>query len=112
MNKWGKVRGYWSKKGFPEICAEVGLEGHYLTFYDLTSRIIHADISGVMAQGDREPGVLDVEIAPSELNVDLAFSSAHCYFLVAVSEYIGLARPDKQAIADQIEKDFVAVWKK
>jgi hypothetical protein len=112
LNKWGKVRGYWSKKGFPEICAEVGLEGHYLTFYDLTSRIIHADISGVLAQGDREPGVLDVEIAPSDLNVDMALSSAHAYLVQAVSEYIKLARPDKQAIADRLDADFVTVWKK
>lgn len=55
MNKWGKVRGRWSKKGFPEICAELNLEELYLTFYDLASHIIHADISGVMAQGSREP---------------------------------------------------------
>jgi hypothetical protein len=106
----GKLRARWSKKDFGAICAELGLEGHYLAFYDLTSRIIHADISGVMAQGDREPGVLDVEIAPSDMNVELAFSSAHCYFVSAVSEYIKLARPDRQHIADQIERDFVATW--
>jgi hypothetical protein len=111
-NKPNKVRGYWSKKGFPEICAEVGLEGHYLTFYDLTSRIIHADISGVLAQGDREPGVLDVEIAPSELNVEMALRTAHAYLVLAVSEYIVLARPDKRAIADRLDADFMTVWKK
>lgn len=56
-------------------------------------------------------GVLDVEIAPSELYVEMTLRSAHCNFVRAVSEYIALARPDKQAIADQIEKDLVAVWK-
>jgi hypothetical protein len=107
----GKVRGRWSKKDFGAICAELGLEGHYLSFYDLTSRIIHADISGVMAQGDREPGVLDVEISPSDQNVELALRSAHCYLVLAVSQYIALARPDKQETADRLDKDFVAVWK-
>jgi hypothetical protein len=110
--KPGKVRGRWSKKSLGEICAELHLEDHYLTFYDLSSHIIHADISGVLAQGDRKPGVLDVEIAPSDLHVDLALRSAHAYLVLAVSEYIKLARPDKQAIAGQIEKDFVDVWKK
>jgi hypothetical protein len=111
-NKWGKVRGYWSKKDFSAICADVGYAQDYLAFYDLTSHVIHADISGVLAQGDREPGVLDVEIAPSDLNVDMALSSAHAYLVLAVSEYIKLARPNKQAIADRLDADFMAVWKK
>jgi len=109
-NKRGKIRGRWSKKDFGAICAELHLEELYLAFYDLTSHIIHADISGVMAQGDREPGVLDVEIAPSEVYVEMALRSAHCYLVLAVSEYIALARPGKQGIADQIDADFVAAW--
>lgn len=111
-NKPGKVRGRWSKKSLGAICAELHLEEQYLTFYDLTSHIIHADISGVLAQGDRQPGVLDVEIAPSELNVEVALRSAHAYLVLAVSEYIKLARPDKQAIAHQLDRDFMSVWKK
>ena len=108
----GRLRGRWSKKDFGAICAELGLEGHYLAFYDLTSRIIHADISGVLAQGDRELGVSDIDVAPSELNVEMALRSAHCYLVLAVSEYIGLARPVKQAIADRLDAEFMTVWKK
>ena len=111
-DKNGKVRGRWSKKSFAAICAELGLQEHYLTFYDLTSHIIHADISGVMAQADPEPGVLDIDIAPSEAHVEMAFSSAHCALVLAIGEYVAVARPEKQALADQIEKDFVAVWKR
>ena len=110
-NKKGKVRGRWSKKDFSAICAELGLQELYLTFYELTSHIIHADISGMMAQADPEMGVLDVDIAPSEANVEMALRSAHCYFALAAREYVAMARPDKQQLAEQIERDFVAAWK-
>jgi len=111
-DKSGRVSGRWSKKSFYAVCEELGLQEYHLTFYDLTSRIIHGDISGVMAQADPEPGVLDVDIAPSEAHVEMAFSSAHFVFVLAVGEYVAMARPDKQAVAEQVEKDFVAVWKK
>lgn len=111
VDKKNRVRARWSKKPFSAICAELGLEQLYLAFYDLTSHIIHADISGAISQGDREPGVLDVEIAPSELHIEMALRSAHCYLVIAVTEYVALARPEKQGIAAQIERDFVDVWK-
>jgi hypothetical protein len=110
-NKKGKIRSRWSKKDFATICAELGLQEHYLTFYDLTSRIMHADVSGMMSQGSKEPGVLDVEIAPSEMFVELALRSAHCWFILAVSEYVALARPQKQEVIEGLESDFVAAWK-
>ncbi len=108
--KNGRVRGRWSKKSFSKICAELGLQEHYLAFYDLASNITHGSISGLMAQADPEPGVLDVDIAPSDQFVHMAFSSAHCWFVLALSEYIALARPDKQSIAEKLNRDFEAVW--
>jgi hypothetical protein len=107
----GRVRGRWSKKPFSQICADLGLEAHYLSFYELASNITHANISGVMAQADPEPGVLDVDIAPSEQFVDMALRTAHFAFVLSASEYVALARPEKQAIADKLDNDFVAAWK-
>jgi hypothetical protein len=107
----GRVRGRWSKRPFSQLCSDIGLEGHYLSFYDLASNITHANISGVMSQADPEPGVLDVDLAPSEQFVDMALSTAHCMFVLAVSEYVALARPEKQSVADKIESDFVTAWK-
>ncbi len=107
----GRVRGRWSKKPFSQICADLGLEEHYLSFYELASNITHANISGVMAQADPEPGVLDVDIAPSEQFVDMALRTAHFAFVLSASEYVALARPEKRAIADKLDSDFVAVWK-
>lgn len=114
MNKNGKVRGRWSKKSFGAICFDVDpkLGELYLTLYDLTSRVIHGDISGVAAQADPEPGVLDVDIAPSEKFVALALMTAHGAFVRATSEYIAMARPDLQPIADRLDADFVTAWKK
>ena len=107
----GKVRGRWSKKPFSQICADLGLEEHYLTFYELASNITHANISGLMSQADPEHGVLDVDIAPSEQFVEMAMRTAHFAFVLAAREYIALARPEKQSVADKLEKDFVSVWK-
>jgi hypothetical protein len=107
----GKVRGRWSRSPFSQLCADLGLEEHYLTFYELASNITHANISGVMAQADPEPGVLDVDIAPSEQFVDMALRTAHFAFVLAASEYIALARPEKQALADKLSDDFVVAWK-
>jgi hypothetical protein len=107
----GRVRGRWSKRSFSQLCADLDLEEHYLSFYDLSSNITHANISGMMSQADPEPGVLDVDIAPSEKFVDMALSTAHCMFVLAVNEYIALARPEKQSVADKIESDFVLAWK-
>jgi len=64
-----------------------------------------------MSQADPEPGVLDVDIAPSEQFVDMALRTAHFAFVLAACEYIALARPEKQSIADKFESDFVTVWK-
>jgi Family of unknown function (DUF5677) len=111
-NKNGQVRGRWSKKSFNRICADVGLEEHHPSFYALASNITHADFSGLAAQADREPGLLDVEIAPSEQFVGLAFRTAHFAFVLSATEYIALARPDKQEVADKLNEDFVAAWKK
>jgi hypothetical protein len=107
-----RVRGRWSKRPFSQVCSDIGLEGHYLSFYDLASNITHANISGVMSQADPEPGVLDVDLAPSKQSVDMALSTAHCMFVLAVSEYVALARPEKQSVADKIESDFMTAWKK
>ena len=107
----GKVRGRWSKRHFSQLCADVGVEGYYLSFYALASDITHANISGVMAQADPEPGVLDVDLAPSEQFLKEAFITAHGMFVLAVSEYIALARPEKQAVADKIRSDFDTAWK-
>jgi hypothetical protein len=113
MNKNGKVRGRWSRKSFGAICFDVDpqLGQLYLTLYDLTSRIVHGDISGVFAQADPEPGVLDVDIAPSEKFVGLALRTAHGAFVRATAEYIAMARPELQPIAERLEADFVTVWK-
>jgi hypothetical protein len=111
FTKNGKVRARWSKKPFSQLCADIGLEEHYLSFYELASNITHANISGVMSQADPEPGVLDVDIAPSEQFVDMAVRTAHFAFVLSACDYIALARPDKQAIADKLDSDFVAVWK-
>jgi hypothetical protein len=107
----GRVRGRWSKRPFSQLCADLGLEEHHLTFYAFASDITHGNVSGVMAQADPEPGVLDADIAPSEKFVDLALRTAHFAFVFSASEYIALARPEKQAIADQLNSDFVSVWK-
>ena len=107
----GKVRGRWSKRQFSQLCADVGLEGHYLSFYALASDITHANISGVMAQADPEPGVLDVDLAPSDEFLKEAFITAHSMFVLAVSEYVALARPEKQSVADKIQSDFDTAWK-
>lgn len=107
----GRVRGRWNKKHFSQMCADLGLEEHYLSFYALASNITHANISGIMAQADPEPGVLDVDIAPSEQFVDMALRTAHFAFVLSASEYIALARPGKQAIADKLDNDFVTAWK-
>jgi hypothetical protein len=107
----GKVRGRWSRKPFSQLCADLGLEEHYLTFYELASNITHANISGVMAQSDPEPDVLDVDIAPSEQYVDMALRTTHFAFVLSASAYIALARPEKQAVADKLENDFVTAWK-
>jgi len=110
-NKNGKVRGRWSKKPFSAMCAELGLQEHYLTFYDFASHIIHGDVSGMMAQADPEEGVLDVDIAPSEQFVDMALQTAHFAFVLATAEYIAMARPDKQDVPEQLHKDFELAWK-
>jgi hypothetical protein len=107
-----RVRGRWSKKSFSQICADLGIAEHYLSFYAFSSDIIHANISGVMAQADREPGVLDVDIAPSEGFVEMALHTAHFAFVLAASEYIAMARPEKQAIADSLNNGFVMAWGK
>jgi hypothetical protein len=107
----GRVRDRWSERYFSQLCADVGLESHYLSFYALASNITHANISGVMAQADPEPGVLDVGLAPSEQFLKEAFITAHGMFVLAVSEYIALARPEKQAVVDKIQSDFDAAWK-
>jgi len=107
----GRVRGRWSKKPFAQLCADIGLKEHYLSFYALASNITHANISGVMAQADPEPGVLDADIAPSEQFVDMSLRTAHLAFVLSASEYIALARPEKQAIADKLDNDFVTAWK-
>jgi Family of unknown function (DUF5677) len=112
INKKGRVRGRWSKKSFDRICADVGLEEHYLSFYALASNITHADFSGLAAQSDRDPGVLDVEIAPSEQFVGLAFRTAHFAFVLSATEYIALARLDKQKLAEKLNDDFVTAWSK
>jgi hypothetical protein len=65
----------------------------------------------VFAQADPEPGVLDVDIAPSEKFVDLALGTAHGAFVLATSEYIAMARPELQPIADRLDEDFVTAWK-
>ncbi len=111
--KNGTVRGRWSKKSFSAICSDIDpkFEELYLTLYDLTSRIIHGDISGVFAQADPEPGVLDVDIAPSEKFVDLALRTAHGAFVRAASQYIAMARPELQSTADRLETDFMTAWK-
>jgi hypothetical protein len=109
-NKKGKVRSRWGKRSFSAMCVELGLQELYLSFYDLASHIIHADISGVMAQADPEPGVLDVDIAPSEQFVEMALRTAHYAFVLATSEYIAMARPEKQSVAAQLDKGFVAAW--
>jgi len=95
----GRVRGRWSKRSFAKMCADLDLAAHYLSFYALSSDIIHANISGVMAQSDPEPGVFDVDVAPSEKFVAMALHPAHFAFVLAASEYIAMARPEKQAIA-------------
>jgi hypothetical protein len=64
-----------------------------------------------MAQADPEPGVLDIDIAPSSAYVDMALRSAHFAFVLAANEYIAMARPEKQGLADQIENDFIAAWR-
>jgi hypothetical protein len=64
------------------------------------------------AQADPEPGVLDVDIAPSEKFVDMALVTAHCAFVLAATEYIALARPEKQGLAKKLADDCVAVWGK
>lgn len=107
----GRVRGRWSKRYFSQLCADVGLESHYLSFYALASNITHADISGVMAQADPEPEVLDVDLAPSEQFLKEAFITAHGMFVLAVGEYIALARPEKQSVGDKIRSDFDRAWK-
>jgi len=107
----GRVRGRWSKKPFSQLCADIDLEEHYLTFYEFASNITHANISGLMAQADPQPGVMDVDIAPSEQFVDMALRTAHFAFVMSISDYITLARPEKQGIADRIDREFVAVWK-
>ena len=68
-------------------------------------------LEGVMSQADPQPGVLDVDLAPSEQFVDMALSTAHCMFVLAVGEYVALARPEKQSVAEKIESDFVTAWK-
>jgi hypothetical protein len=106
------VRRQWSKKSFFAMCADVGtgITEHYLSFYAFASDIVHTNISGVMAQADPEPGVLDVDIAPSEQSVEMALRTAHFAFVLATSEYIAMARPEKQAIADRLDNEFVSVW--
>ena len=90
---------------------DVGLERQYLSFYALASDITHANISGVMAQADPEAGVLDVDLAPSEQFLKEAFITAHGMFVLAASEYVALARPEKQEVADKIQSDFDTAWK-
>jgi hypothetical protein len=112
-DKNGKVRGRWSRRDFFAICSDVdpNLGQLYLTLYDLTSRMMHGDITGVFAQADPEPGVLDVDIAPSENYVDLALRTAHGAFVLAASEYIRMARPELHPIADRLDADFMTAWK-
>ncbi len=55
--------------------------------------------------------MLDVDIAPSEQFVDMALRTAHFAFVLSASEYIALARPEKQFIADKLDSDFVSAWK-
>jgi hypothetical protein len=105
------VRGRWSKKPFGELCTDLGLKEHHLAFYAMASNFTHADVSGMMAQADPEPGVLDADIAPSERFVDMAFRTAHFAFVVSACEYVANVRPDKKPLADRIESDFVAAWK-
>ena len=108
----GRVRGHWCRLSFSKMCADLGLTENYLTLYAFTSNIIHGDFSGMAAQADPEPGVLDVDIAPSEAFVDLALVTAHTSFVLAVSEYIALARPDKEELAKKLDSDCVSVWGK
>jgi acyl dehydratase len=65
-----------------------------------------------MAHADPEPGVLDVDLAPSQRFLGMVFTIAHGMFVRAISEYVALARPEKQSVADKIESDFMTAWKK
>jgi hypothetical protein len=112
FTKNGRVRGHWCSKSFAKMCADLGLEENYLTLYALTSNIIHGDFSGMAAQADPEPGVLDVDISPSENFVDLALVTAHTSFVIAATEYIALARPEKEELAKKLDNDCIAVWGK
>jgi hypothetical protein len=40
----------------------------------------------------------------------MALSSAHLAFVLAACEYVAMARPEKQQLAERIESDFVAAW--
>jgi hypothetical protein len=53
----------------------------------------------------------DVDLAPSEQFLKEAFITAHGMFVLAVSEYVALARPEKQPVADKIQSDFNTAWK-
>jgi hypothetical protein len=52
-----------------------------------------------------------VDLAPSEQFLKEAFITAHGMFVLAVSEYVALARPEKQPVADKIQSDFNTAWK-
>jgi Family of unknown function (DUF5677) len=108
----GRVRSRWCRYSFSRMCSEVNLAEHYRSFYVLSSSLIHSDVSGIMAQADPEPGVLDVDIAPSLNFVDMAFTTAHFSFVFATTEYIAIARPDKQHLVEQLNQGFESAWKK
>ena len=101
-NKNGKVRLRWSRKSLFEIAADVGMDQHYFTVYGFGSALQHGDMSGIGMQLDQEPGILDVDIAPSKRWIKEALISAYTCFVTAMFEYIDLARPEISAIKEEL----------
>ena len=95
-----KGRSSWSDKNLREMAKDVGIEKQYLAVYPFTSSVHHFDVIGVMAQEDQQ--ISDVEVLPSEKNIDLALSIA------GISAYVALASLDDALGANQ--SDSLAGW--
>jgi hypothetical protein len=82
-----KGRSSWSDKNLREMAKDVGLEQQYLAIYPFGSSVQHLDVIGVMAQEDDR--ILDVEVLPSDKNIELALS------ISGMSAYIALRHFDQ-----------------
>jgi len=114
QNKYGKVRGGWSKVSIREMSKQVGKEKAYLTFYRLASSMHHSDIGGVFAQTQvlKDEDILDVDIVPSDAWLREALIMGHRAVLSVLGDYNSITNLGLGKVVERASQSFVEAWGK